>query len=91
MSKIYKLDEIELVGDDSPTEIQKEDLTDREENDVLFKTVMKNPPLKAAYYDSPSLENLKRMFDKLYIYTDEQREYLEVVFNFDLEDRFTNS
>lgn len=84
--EFYTLDEIELVkGDDKP--VEKEDLTELE-NDVLFNTMMTNPPLRKTYFDSSSLMVLKGMFDKLYIYTDAQWEYLKVQFELDLEAKY---
>lgn len=85
-NKIYTLDEIELVNEDSKP-IEKEDLTELEQ-DVLFNTIMTNQPLRKTYYGSSSLTTLKTMFDKLYIYTDAQWEYVKVNYEEDVKDMY---
>jgi len=85
--RVYKLEEIELVGEE-PTKKELIDLSLEDENNVLYKTVMINPALRSAYYDSASLNLLKKLFDKLYIYSDNQWEYLEEIFIYDLEERY---
>lgn len=86
-TKVYTLDQIELVETKEATNSQLTDLTENEDNDILYKTVMTNPPLKFAYFNSPSIEKLRKMFGKLYLYTDAQFEYLEVNFKEDLSER----
>ncbi len=86
-TKVYTLDEIELVDGPKTEKKGLKDLTESDDNNVLYRTIMSNPPLRSVYERSTSLNMLKMMFDRLYIYTEAQWEYLDVLFQFDLEDQ----
>lgn len=85
--KIYTLDEIEFVYDLSEPSITKQDLRE-EDNSELYMAIQRTYEFNELFQNSSSLEILQKRIDSIFQYTSKQWEYVEVIFEDELNELY---